>query len=88
MRKIRPVHFNLQQSYVKMKVSYATQIFSATVAAAIESMVASNNLPADAIHTAEFVHFMDSLFDSLNGRNIRPPPGKAQNMNLILEKSF
>lgn len=67
-----------------MKVSYAAQIFSSTVAAAIESMVASANLPSDSIHTAEFVHLMDSLFDSLNSRNIKPVPGKLLVMLIFL----
>lgn len=75
MRKIKPIHFKLHLSFVKMKVAFAVQIFSATVAAAMESMVASANLPAEAIHTAEFVHLIDTLFDSLNSRNLKHCPG-------------
>ncbi|ENN78824.1 hypothetical protein YQE_04718, partial [Dendroctonus ponderosae] len=36
-----------------------------------------NNLAADAIHTAEFIHDIDCLFDSFNGRLPSPELGKA-----------
>lgn len=55
-----------------MKVSIAARIFSNTMAAAMESMVSSNlvnKLPPQAMHTAEFIHDMDRLFDSFNGRS-------------------
>lgn len=57
------------------EVAYAAQICSCTVAAAMESMVASENLPAEAILTAECVHFIDTLLDSLKSRNVKPFEG-------------
>lgn len=81
MRKIRDIHFKLNLSFVKMKVSYAAQIFSSTVAATIDLMVASQNLPAEAVFTAEFVHLMDTMFDSLNSRNLRPFAGNFLKSN-------
>ncbi|CAG9771509.1 unnamed protein product [Ceutorhynchus assimilis] len=61
-----------------MKVSIAARILSHTVAATIEEMVSNpkNNLPSQAIDTAEFVHDMDQLFDSFNGRTPKPECGK------------
>lgn len=46
-----------------MKVACPAQSFRATVATAIEFMIVQIDLLADAINTAEFVHFMNSLFD-------------------------
>lgn len=79
MRKIKPIHFQLSLSHVKRKVAYATQIFRSTLAAAIESKIASHNLHAEVIYTAEFVHFIDSIFDSLNRQSTMPSPGRIQN---------
>ncbi|XP_049798176.1 LOW QUALITY PROTEIN: uncharacterized protein LOC126226241 [Schistocerca nitens] len=54
----------------------ATQL-SHTVAAVIETYVAFNILPAEAIYTAEFVEKMDCLFDSLNSFCCYPQDGKS-----------
>jgi hypothetical protein len=51
-----------------MKVKVAAHQLSHTVAAAIETFAA--------MHTAEFVSFIDSLFDSLNGSQLHPSEGK------------
>jgi hypothetical protein len=51
-----------------MKVKVAGHQLSHTVAAAIETFAA--------MHTAEFVSFIDSLFDSLNGSQLHPSEGK------------
>ncbi|KAF2881514.1 hypothetical protein ILUMI_24671, partial [Ignelater luminosus] len=62
-------YFNFTNSYVKMKVKVAAQL-SSSVASAIEAFVTfANVLPAEAIYTAEFVHLIDELFDSLNSSN-------------------
>lgn len=62
-----------------MKVSVAARTLSHSVASAIESMISCaspNSLPAEAIHTAEFAHDIDRLFDSFNGKTIKPERGK------------
>lgn len=79
MRKIRPYYFKLDScNALKMKVSIAAKTLSNTVAATLEAMISNNSqvLPAEAIHTAEFVHDADQLFDSFNGRSIRPDNAK------------
>lgn len=63
-----------------MKVSVAARLFSNTMAAAMEAMVgtnsASGNLPVESMHTAEFIHYIDILFETFNGRSPRPEHGK------------
>lgn len=84
MRKIREVYLYLNDhNRLKMKVCVAARTLSQTVASAIESMIASGSsgcsggfLPPEAMHTAQFVHDMDNLFDSLNGNSPRGEMGK------------
>lgn len=60
----------------KMRVKYATQIFSRTVYAAL--IFAKNCNAIDEKGTAEFIYFMDQLFDSLNSiKNGTKPLQKA-----------
>ncbi|XP_074034636.1 uncharacterized protein [Leptinotarsa decemlineata] len=69
MYKVKEQDFDVSRNNKnKMKVSRAAKLMSNTVAAAIESMIGSSQeqLPAEAIYTAEFVEDIDSLFDSLN----------------------
>ncbi|XP_072398747.1 uncharacterized protein [Diabrotica undecimpunctata] len=71
----------------KMKVANCTQVFSHSVAQAINVFaitgavvpVAGDNLKLDkkAVETAEFLSFIDSLFDSLNGKSFKPKAGKT-----------
>ncbi|XP_049948119.1 uncharacterized protein LOC126456407 [Schistocerca serialis cubense] len=67
--KLRRNHFEL---ITKIKVKVAAAQVSHTVAAVIETYVAFNILPAEAIYTAEFVEKMDCLFDSLNSSYCYP----------------
>ncbi|KAG5889378.1 hypothetical protein JTB14_005078 [Gonioctena quinquepunctata] len=72
MYKIKEQDFDVSRNNKnKMKVSRAAKLMSHTVAAAIESMIGSapEQLPAEAIYTAEFVEDIDSLFDSLNSHS-------------------
>lgn len=88
LRKIRDSYFNMGQSQIKMKVSVAARIFSNTMAAAMETMVSSslmNKLPPQAMQTAEFIHDMDRLFDSFNGRNPKPNSCKPYRRCMSLE---
>jgi hypothetical protein len=64
---------------LKMKVSIAAKIMSATVASAIETAIAvsPNMIPDDAIHTAEFVNDINKLFDSMNGNQSTKSRGNS-----------
>lgn len=55
-------------SFKKMKVKYATQTFSSTVAAAMHTYAVAEDcsLPIAAIDTARFFKEMDTLFDCFN----------------------
>lgn len=59
-----------------MKVSVAAKLLSRTVAASIETFVSTSNLLSEAVHTAEFIHMIDNLFDSLNSSNLIHIDGK------------
>lgn len=81
LRKIRESYLLLKNgnNRLKMKVSVAARTLSQTVAATIEEMIGNpqNNLPSDAIHTAEFIHDIDNLFDSFNGSKPKSELGKT-----------
>ena len=53
-------------NFAKMKVKYATQVLSHTVAASICTYVSVGCLPSSAMGTAECLLKFDSLFDSVN----------------------
>lgn len=55
-----------------MKVSVAAKVMSHTVVVAIKSIIGTepNKLSAEAINTAIFLHDIDILFDSFNGRTV------------------
>lgn len=56
-------------SFQKMKVSLATQVFSHSVAAAIKTSVKTGELVSHtALNTAEFVEIINNLFDALNSK--------------------
>lgn len=57
-------------NFEKMKVKYASQIFSETVSAAMNVYIKFGGLPAEADATAEFVNKIDKLFDILNSSKI------------------
>lgn len=69
LKKLTPVHLN-PNSFQKMKVSYATQIFSCSVAAAINTALASGELVSDtAKNTSKFIQLINDTFDALNSKN-------------------
>lgn len=54
-----------------MSVKLAAQIFSHSMASAIRTCISTTELKSNtASDTADFVDFMDKLFDCLNSRNI------------------
>nr|CAI5835669.1 unnamed protein product [Callosobruchus analis] len=72
----------------KMKVKNCTQVFSTTVATAmnVRAVISSELTPASPSDTAGLLLFFDSLFDSVNGSLINPPPGKSLR-GLVTRKS-
>lgn len=66
--KLTPVHLK-PNSFQKMKVKLATQVLSQSVAAAMETAIASGELKSDtAKNTVDFVRNVNDLFDSLNSK--------------------
>jgi len=61
----------------KMKVRLAAQVFSATVAAGMSTLLNCGLLPVDSQKTILFINDMDKLFDIFNSREI--PNGKTFN---------
>ena len=59
--------------FTKMKVKYATQVLSHSVAATILMSVSLNALPQNAAGTAELVSNFDSIFDCLNSSSTKGP---------------
>ncbi len=57
-------------NFAKMKVKYATQILSHTVAASIFMYVSVGGLPSSAMETAECISKFNSLFDCDNASTI------------------
>lgn len=54
--------------FQKMKVCYAAQVFSATVAAGMRNCIINGTLPPAANTTINFIDDMDKLFDLLNSK--------------------
>ncbi|KAI4462935.1 thap domain [Holotrichia oblita] len=63
----------------KMKVSVAAQIFSHSLSASMRALarLGAVSLPKSCVDTADFLLFVDKLFDSVNGSAIKPPFGKG-----------
>ncbi|KAK9728297.1 hypothetical protein QE152_g18091 [Popillia japonica] len=69
-----------------MKVSHCAQIFSRSVAVAINILATSGwsieiegnkySLTPEAVHTAQLCEFLDDMFDSMNGNLLHPLTGK------------
>ena len=72
MPKLTSKHIN-PSNFDKMKVKYATQVLSHTVAAALYTHISSETLPQDAEGTAEFIDLFDNLFDCLNSSTFSTP---------------
>ncbi|KAF0718378.1 THAP-type domain-containing protein [Aphis craccivora] len=61
-----------------MKVRFASQVFSATVAAGMRTCIKCNTLPIAADTTVNFIDNMDKLFDILNSK----PKADGKEFNL------
>ncbi|CAB3997362.1 Hypothetical predicted protein [Paramuricea clavata] len=66
-KHIHPNNFN------KMKVKYATQVLSHTVAASLCTYISLGVLPTSAMGTAELLLKFDTLFDSVNSSKLHSP---------------
>lgn len=78
-------------SFQKMSVKRAVQIFSNSVAAAIKTCIISGELQSEtASDTAEFIDFINKLFDCLNSRNIfsSNPYNSALSANNLLAQNI
>ncbi|CAB3238210.1 unnamed protein product [Arctia plantaginis] len=62
---IKPTNFE------KMKVCYATQLLSKSVANGIRTYIDNNEIEESGRDTAKFLMMMNNLFDSLNTSNLR-----------------
>lgn len=68
--KITDAHVK-PNSFQKMSVKLAAQIFSHSMASAIRTCISTSELKSNtASDTADFIDFMDKLFDCLNSRNL------------------
>lgn len=63
--KVSDIHIH-PNSFQKMRVQYARQIFCRTVAAAIHTHATLGVLPTEAAATAKLIYKMDELFDIFN----------------------
>nr|XP_049704773.1 uncharacterized protein LOC126056285 [Helicoverpa armigera] len=61
----------------KMKVKYATQVFSKTVSVAMGFIAEIGRIPKESTETAEVLLFFDRLFDSVNGNFSKIVNGKV-----------
>ena len=68
--KLTVKHINPTQ-FAKMKVKLATQVFSHSVAAGINTYVALNGLPSSAVGTAELLSRFDQIFDLCNSLSFK-----------------
>jgi len=71
-RKLTMTHIHPQR-LSRMKVKFAAQIFSASVAAGIAVHCQHKSLPAEALATAELCSRMNSLFDAMNSSHLKTP---------------
>lgn len=77
LHKLSNSHFNFKDTFSKMKVSIAARQLSQAMAATIETAYLSGNIvSAESLDTANFIHNIDNLFDSLNSNQFYPSEGK------------
>lgn len=71
-------------AFTKMNVRLATRTLSRTTAKAIETHVALGNMSKQAMATAEFIMFMDTLFDVFNAR-FKTDPIKVRSLWVFIQ---
>ena len=70
--KLTSKHIN-PSNFDKMKVKYATQVLSHSVAAALCTHISFEALPQDTEETTEFIIIFNDLFDCLNSSTFSTP---------------
>lgn len=85
--KLKEIHIE-PKNFDKMKVKYAAQVFSATVAAAIKTLVALHVLPHEAIYTAHFIEKINNLFDILNSSTVATAYRASEDQVNTLQKGL
>ena len=63
--RLSDTHFDVS-SVTKMRVKYAVQVLSHSVAAGINTHISTSHLTSEAKYTADFIEKLDTLFDLLN----------------------
>lgn len=82
MLKITSIHI-APTNFQKMRVKYAAQIFSHTVAAAIKTATASGQLVSStSLCTADFIGRMNDIFDALNSKMLNDPNTKRRPLSI------
>lgn len=85
MPKITPIHIN-PNNFQKMRVKYATQIFSHTVASTLKTVAILKSFPSDTIQaTVYFVQDMNETFDLLNSKNLIDPNKNKRPLSIYNE---
>lgn len=73
MVKITPKHI-FPTNFEKMRVKYAAQVFSHSVAAAIKTASAIKQINSNtSLDTADFIENINNIFDALNSRIVNDP---------------
>jgi hypothetical protein len=91
--KLTNSHVN-PSTFEKMRVKFATQVLSATVASGIETYISLGALPKDATGTWEFISIMDKLFDIFNSstfdtaKTFRKPFAGTENQLTFLNETL
>lgn len=67
--KLTDIHLN-PNSFQKMRIKYASQVFSRTVVSAMTTHVTDNKLLYSSFDTIELIDSMDKLFDIFNSRPV------------------
>ncbi|KAF0700932.1 THAP-type domain-containing protein, partial [Aphis craccivora] len=88
MPKITTTHL-YPNTWQKMSVKFATQIFSKSVSASIRTCIATGELTsATAEDTAEFVMQINNTFDILNSKNLYDKNPNSRPLNAINNSLF
>lgn len=70
-------------NFQKMRVKYAAQTFSNSVAAAVETAARTNQLQSStSLETAKFIRKINDIFDSLNSRVLNDPNPKKRALSI------
>ncbi|KMQ87570.1 thap domain-containing [Lasius niger] len=68
-------------NFQRMKVKYAAQVLSFSVASAINTMTALGHLPASAKDTSEYIEKLDAAFDIFSSSSVK---GKKSSRNAFV----